>query len=277
MKYREAWQKAAGLLQDNGLEEARLESEILLRHTLGISRVQLHLELERELKPEKETAYFETLQHRLEGEPSAYITGEKEFYGRTFLVDKRVLIPRPETEHLIEKALQIARHYECPYIADIGTGSGVIAITLALELKDAYVYAADISEDALEVARQNAEEYRLEKRLSFYQGDLLSSLPEMVDILAANLPYVPKAEAGLLNGEPRLALDGGKDGLDLYRRLIPILPARLRPGGTALLEIGIHQSELLAKYIKDTLPQASLEIISDYAGIPRIVALTLPI
>jgi len=164
MKYREAWQKAAGLLEDSGLEEARLEAEILLRHTLGISRVQLHLELERELNPDKEAAYFQTLKRRLEGEPSAYITGAKEFYGRTFQVDKRVLIPRPETEHLIEKALRIARSYESPYIADIGTGSGAIAITLALELKDAYVYATDISAEALEVARNNAAEYRLEKR-----------------------------------------------------------------------------------------------------------------
>jgi release factor glutamine methyltransferase len=276
VKYREAWQKAAGLLEDSGLEEARLEAEILLRHTLGISRVQLHLELERELHPNKETAYFQTLKHRLEGVPSAYITGEKEFYGRTFQVDKRVLIPRPETEHLIEKALRIARNYESPYIADIGTGSGAIAITLALELKDAYVYATDISAEALEVARNNAAEYRLEKRLMFYRGDLLESLPEMVDILTANLPYVPTTEAKLLKGEPLLALDGGADGLDIYRRLIPVLPDKLRPGGTALLEIGIHQSEVLAKYIKEYLPQAAVEISPDYAGIPRVVGITLP-
>jgi release factor glutamine methyltransferase len=259
-----------------GIEDSGLEAELLMRQALGISRVELYQDLNRELSPEEEADFERLIGRRLSGEPVAYITGHREFFGLDFYVDPRVLIPRPETELMVEKALELARERDVATIADIGTGSGAIAVSLALNLPRAKVLATDVSPLALEVARFNCRKHGVSDRVTLLAGDLLSPLTEPVDLIVANLPYVGVEEVSrLASFEPELALSGGYDGLDKIQELSRNLGDRLYPGGSLLLEVGIGQSRAVAGLLQSLFPAAGVKVFPDLSGIDRMVSLTL--
>ena len=222
---------------------------------------------------------FERLiKRRLGGEPTAYITGHREFYGLDFYVDRRVLIPRPESELLVEKTLCLAQNHPVSTIADIGTGCGAIAISLALNLPQAKIYATDISAPALKVARVNCQRHGVADRVCLLAGDMLDPLPESVDLIIANLPYVRVLEVsqmGLANFEPQLALSGGWDGLEKICRLCREVNDKLRPEGYLLLEIGQGQSGAVTGFLRSLFPSAKIDIAPDLSGIDRVVSLNL--
>ncbi|MFH0942360.1 MAG: peptide chain release factor N(5)-glutamine methyltransferase [Chloroflexota bacterium] len=283
MTLAEALRHAREMLVAHQIEEANFEAELLLRHTLGKSRAELYLDLNQDLGPNEATAFWQLIERRLGHEPTAYITGHREFYGLDFYVDRRVLIPRPESELLVEKALAWAtgRGGEPALICEIGTGSGAIAITLAWYLPRSQVYATDISPGALEVAARNCRQHGVAHRVKLLGGNLLETLPEPVDLIVANLPYLSRREIEALppeiaDYEPRLALDGGETGLDRIMALSDQLPGRLRPGGLLLLEVGTSQAEALSARLRHLMPQADVSVTPDLSGAERVVSLTLP-
>jgi len=270
--------QARKILAANNIEDASLESELLLRHALKINRVQFYLNLDRELIPDEEAAFWQLVERRLKGEPTAYITGHREFYGFDFYVDPRVLIPRPESELLVEKALELAKSHHISTIADIGTGCGAIAISLALNLPQTKIYATDISASALEVARINCHKHGVADRICLLQGDLLDPLPEPVDLIIANLPYVKEAElsrTGPASFEPKMALNGGPAGLEKIRKLCRQAKGKLNPQGCLLLEIGQGQAKAVTAILRHLLPPASVAVAPDLSGIERAVSLCL--
>lgn len=260
--------------------EPVLDSEVLLCHVTGLDRAGLYREWEAILTVREEKRFWELIERRLLGEPVAYLTCRKEFMGLEFKVGPAVLIPRPETELLVEKALALLP--PAPLVIDVGTGSGAIGISLAALIPDSVVYATDCSEEALHVAGENAARHGVERRVRFYRGDLLEPLAGVVpaggaDLIAANLPYIPSGQlAGLPKSvrqfEPALALDGGADGLELYRRLIPVAAVFLKKGGLLLMEIGFNQAEGILKML-DASWQA--DIVKDLAGLNRLVVARL--
>jgi release factor glutamine methyltransferase len=272
---KQALGKARDILSRNGIEDAPLESELLLRHALKIDRVQLYVDLEKELSPRQERSFQNLLKRRLSGEPAAYITGHREFYGLDFIVNPAVLIPRPESELLVETALAIAKDHHVSIIADIGTGSGALAISLALEAPRAKIYATDISTAALRIARLNCRRHGVADRVLLLEGDLLEPLPEPVDIIVANLPYVRKSELEP-QSEPPLALDGGADGTEVIEKLCRQAGGRLKPGGWLLLEIGQGQGEEVKHILHNIFPGGEIRVSPDLAGIERVVSLSLP-
>ena len=279
----EALRDAAVRLEPVG-GTGRLDAAFLLAHAGGVSRQEMIAHRERALD-DAVAARFEALVARREtGEPLPYITGEAGFYGRMFGVDARVLVPRPETELLIEWAVRHLRAIgaERGSAADIGTGSGAIAITLAAELAELNVYATDVSQDALTVARRNAARNNVFQHITFLHGDLDEPLVQFApfDCVVANLPYVPSAEVPAapdpVSFEPRLATDGGDDGLALYRKLVPRLPSLIRPRGIALLEAAPVNARTLETMVQTSLPGAGVETIRDYADLERFVVAVIP-
>lgn len=256
-------------------ESPQAEAQMLLAHLTGQRREALLAHPEALLKPELAAAYRAALRRRAAGEPLPYLIGEWEFYARPFFFDPSVLICRPETELLVETGLQwLQAHPARRTAADIGTGSGIIAITLAIEIADLFITATDISEAALALARRNAARYALESRLTFAHGDLLAALPAPVDLLCANLPYIPSETLNALpvaQFEPRLALDGGPDGLRLLARLLAQASAKLTPGGLILLEIEAGQGQRAPALARQYFPTAALEVLPDLAGRPRLL------
>jgi len=221
-------------------------------------------------------SYRQLIERRAQREPVAYIVGHKEFYGLAFFVDNRVLIPRPETELLVELSIEMAQARSLHLIADVGTGSGAIAVSLAVHLPQALVYATDASAKALEVAACNCRHHGVEGRVCLLQGHLLEPLSEPVDLIAANLPYISQAELAQLppeisRYEPREALDGGSDGLDHIRCLLAQVGGYLRSQGAILLEIGAAQGPAVVALAKRHFPAAKVEVAKDYAGLDRVV------
>jgi len=267
---------AREVLAANNTEDAPLECELLLRHTLKLSRVALYLDLDKELTPDAERGFWHLVRRHLNGEPTAYISGHCEFYGIDFYVDHRVLIPRPESELLVEKALTLAENHPTATIAEIGTGCGAIAISLALSLPEVKIYASDISAPALEVALLNCQKHGQADRIRLLQGDMLAPLTEPVDLIIANLPYVRRAEIEAASCEPRLALDGGRGGLDKIRRLCRQLSDKLLPGGHLLLEIGQGQATSVVALLHGLFPGAEIEVAPDLGGIDRVVSFNTP-
>jgi len=258
--------------------DAPLESELLFRHALNLTRAQLYLDLERELTGAQEQSFWQLVERRLDGEPTAYITGHKEFYGLDFAVDRRVLIPRPESELLVEKALALAEKQVIATVADIGTGCCAIAVSLAVHLPGAKIYATDVSRDALKVARSNCQKHAVLNRICLLEGDLLSPLPDPADLIVANLPYVRRAEVEnrrLDRFEPGLSLDGGPDGLERIRELCRQAKDKLTSSGCLMLEIGEGQSNSVASFLHGLFPSALIETAPDLAGIERVVSLHL--
>lgn len=274
-------------LSRNGRQNARLDAQVLLGHVLGVERQVMYAYPEREVTEIQERQFSQLIERRVHGEPIAYLIGHKEFYGLDFVVDRRVLIPRPETELLVEAALVQARHKlkegSVPVVADIGTGSGTIPIALAVEEPGIpYLYACDISADALDVARLNCQRHAVEQRIRLLQGDLLAPLPEPVDILIANLPYVGLEEMALLEPdvkdfEPHLALFSGPQGLDLLRRFCRDAKQtnKVRIGSVILLEIGYQQRDALTALLLEVWPQSTVTAIKDYSGWYRIIQVNL--
>ena len=276
MTLKQALGRARAILTANNIENAPFECELLLRHALKISRVHLYQALDGKLSPEQEEAFWHLIDRRLTGEPSAYIVGYREFYGLDFYVDSNVLMPRPETELLVEKALSLAQRSTVSSIADIGTGCGAIAITLALNMPQTRIYATDISAPALDVALLNCQKYGIADRICFLHGDLLSPLPEPVDLIVANLPYIEEQKLLTkipLDFEPRLALDGGIDGLEKIRQLCHQVTGKLRPEGSLLLEVGQGQATAVSTLLCALLPSAKIEVTADLSGIDRVVSL----
>jgi len=266
-------------LDQVGIESARLDAEVLLADSLGITRSQLYVRLNQGLAPEEYEAWTEYLARRKRGEPVAYILGCKEFYGLDFYVDRRALIPRPETELLVERAMELAGGNALSLIADIGTGSGCIAVSLAKALPEAKIYAVDISSEALAVAAINCQKHGVGERIELLWGDLLEPLPEPVELIVANLPYVSEPEFVSLpkeirDYEPKIALNGGPDGLALIRCVLAEAKSYLKPGGKILLEIGATQGSAAIALAKRSFPKARLEVIPDYAGLDRMLYLS---
>jgi release factor glutamine methyltransferase len=260
---------------DRGVATPRLDAELLVAHVLTLPRVQLYVQFERVLSPEELAALRDLIKRRQAGESIAYLTGRKEFWKLELAVDARVLVPRPDTETLVEEALARIGEATSPRIADVGTGSGALAITLAKLRPGAAVFASDVSAPALEVARANAE--RLGAAVTFVEGDLAAPLAAYApfSLMLANLPYVPTADLASLppdvRSEPALALDGGADGLDLVRRLVADAPALLGAAGVLALEIGAGQAEATRASLQ-AAGFADVQTRKDLAGIERVVS-----
>jgi release factor glutamine methyltransferase len=273
----EALVQAAIRLRSEGVESPRLDAELLLAHILDVNRAAILAWPERQLTPKQLTRYRDLVGRRAAREPLAYIVGHREFFGLDFAVDPRVLIPRPETELLVEQALRLARQLmPPPQIADVGAGSGGIAVALARHLPEASVYALDDSPGALAVAAANAHRHGVADRVRCLQGDLLDPLPGPVDLITANLPYVTTGEWESLSPEirdyePRDALDGGPDGLAHIRRLLMRANSYLRPGGAILLEIGASQGGAVSTLARQHFPKAGVQLHQDYAGLDRLL------
>jgi release factor glutamine methyltransferase len=275
MTLAEALERARKTLAGQAIEDASLEAELLLRHVLKIDRTRLYLELKDELSPADEEAFQTLIERRSSGEPSAYITGRREFYGRDFLVNHHTLIPRPESELLVEKALSLMHNQGNATIADIGTGCGAIAVSLALEMPEAKIYATDLSAKALEVAAINCQRHGVSHRVILLQGDMLEPLPERVDLIVANLPYVRRGEIAADSFETLIALDGGAQGTESIARLCRQAKGRLNDDGSMLLEIGQGQSGTIQRRLQRTFADGAIEVFPDLGGIERVVALSL--
>jgi release factor glutamine methyltransferase len=264
---------------DKGISESRLEAEILLAHVLKKDRVYLYANYESPVNADERAIYKEYIKRRTNAEPIAYITGHKEFMSLDFEVGPQVLIPRPDTELLVETAIKIASGLNPVRIVDVGTGSGAIAVSLAYYLDRAEIHATDISCSALEIARRNANRHMVD--INFRESNLLDTFlanqaeetPLIFDLIVANLPYVAETERDMLDPqvldyEPHLALFAGKDGLDLYRQLIPQAHMLLHEGATLLFEIDPRQSSLIPSIMNGF---SDLKILKDAAGRDRVV------
>jgi release factor glutamine methyltransferase len=255
-----------------------IDAPLLLMYVLGVDRAALLTHPERELTPEQTALFRALILQRAAGVPVPYLTGARAFYDLDFAVTPDVLIPRPETEHLVESALQWAQGRHDLRLVDVGTGSGAIAVTLAVHLPEARVWAVDVSAAALDVARRNAIRHGAAERITFVQGDLLEPLiaaDQPVDLIAANLPYIASDELQTLpvaQFEPLLALDGGTDGLDLIRRLLVQAPRVLARDGLLLLETAAGQGARVCELGAAAFPGAHVALIRDYAGLDRLVS-----
>ncbi|MDY6875620.1 MAG: peptide chain release factor N(5)-glutamine methyltransferase [Chloroflexota bacterium] len=262
-------------------DAARLEAEVLLSHVLEIPRTGLLTHPERTLTSDQLANYQTLIRHRASCYPLPYLTGRIEFYGLEFKVTPDVLIPRPETETLVDLALALysssARSSSTHLIiADVGTGSGCIAVSLAVHLPRAVVYAVDISPAALAVARRNVEQHGVATRVWLMVGDVLVLRSGLADLIVSNPPYISTDDcdslpASVRDYEPRLALDGGPDGLSVVRRLLAQAPSVLRPGGVLLIEIGADQGEAVACLARIAFPRAAVRVHPDLAGRDRVL------
>jgi release factor glutamine methyltransferase len=259
------------------LDDAALTAEALLAHVLGLSRAQLWAHPEAPVTAEQGAAFDHLLARAALGEPLAYLTGRREFYGLDFFVDRRVLVPRPETELLVD----FARSLRPRRALDVGTGSGCIAVALAVSLPQAAITATDVSSDALEIARRNAGRHGVAGRIEFFQSDLLAAWPAAAptvepgfDLICANLPYIDRDELRDLpvsRHEPWLALDGGRGGLELIERLLRRAPRVLAPKAAVLLEIGASQATSAAVLARGAFPEARVTVERDLAGLDRLL------
>jgi release factor glutamine methyltransferase len=262
-------------------DRARRDTETLLLHLVGKNRAWLMAHLDEDFAGCTAIGFASLLDQRFRGEPIQYITGETEFYGLPFKVTPDVLIPRPETEHLVEKTIKLAGLRAAPRMIDICTGSGAIAIALAHALPAADITATDLSPAALTIARENAQRNSVESRIRFLQGDLLEPVAgERFDLLVANPPYVPAIDRESMSvevrdHEPALALFAGVDGLDIYRRLISAAPGVLVPGSFIVLEIGHGQARAVEELLA-TAGFRAIEFIPDLQGIPRVACAGRP-
>jgi release factor glutamine methyltransferase len=275
-------QSAEAIHRDTGSDEASLEAEILLCHALGIDRARLYQQLGEPIG-EVSDAFAELLRRRRAREPLAYIVGHREFFGLEFDVSPAALIPRPETEMLVEAVMSFAteRFGAQPFhLADIGVGCGTIAVSVARALSNARVIATDVSSEALALAQRNAEKHGVDSRIEFREGDLLEPLTEPADLLAANLPYVTTSDWEALppeirDWEPRAALDGGPDGLRVIERFFRSTPDYLMPGGAVLAEIGDAQGSDARRIATETFPEAAIGVERDLAGKDRLLVVRL--
>jgi release factor glutamine methyltransferase len=273
-----------------GVDQPRLSAELLLSHVLNLPRIRLYTNYDDVVPPVKLAEYRELVRRAGEQEPIAYLTGRAHFFSLEFDVTPDVLIPRPDTETLVENVLQTVRHtagLEAPRVLDLCTGSGCIGIAIAKQLKNATVTAIDISPRAIAVAKTNAAKNGVAERMTFLTGDLFAPLADQVDaapfdILVANPPYiasaeVPKLDASVRAFEPTLALDGGIDGLDFHRRILDAATARVRPGGHLFLEIAFDQGDAAEALANERPGLGTIRVLRDYGGNPRVLtAIAMP-
>jgi len=276
MQIKTALQHAAQSLASVGIEEAYLESQILVRHLLDLDPVQLHLQFDASLSPTQMRKLEDLIQRRHNHEPIAYITGHKEFFGIDFYVNYDTLIPRPETEVVVETVLNLAKPTPFATIADVGTGCGAIAVSLARNLTQTTILATDVSAAALKVAAMNVAQQKLADRVHLIQADLLDPITGPLDLVVANLPYVSDIEFGSLSTqircfEPIQALLGGRNGLDIISRLLDQATERLRSNGMILLEVGQHQTALARDVTGQYFPKATVTPIRDLSGGNRAI------
>ena len=278
MQLKRALSSAIERLETADVGSPRMNAEVLLMFVLGVNRACLYAHPERELTPEEEARYDEVLVQRATGMPSQYITGHQEFWGLDFVVSPAVLIPRPETEHLVETVLELARGVAHPKLVDVGTGSGCIALALVNELKDAEVYAVDISADALEIAGANAVRLRLDGRVRFMQSNVLEALAGVhdFDFVVSNPPYVgfgeaDKVQKSVRDFEPRVAVFAGEQGLDVIGQLIEQGHSALKSGGGLAMEIGYSMRDAVLNLLSPTMWE-DVRVVPDLQGIPRVVA-----
>jgi release factor glutamine methyltransferase len=271
-------QNAIDRLTAADVDEPSLTAEVVLAHALNLTRAQLLARVEGPLTPDQLTRAQRDLDRLVDGEPLAYVVGHKEFYDVDLLTDARALIPRPETECLIEHALQVFTDQPAPLVADVGTGCGAIAVTLAKHLPHAKVIATDLSPDALDLARENAQRIDVASRIDFRAGSLLEPISESIDLLTANLPYIddkdwPYLAKTIRRHEPKMAFIGGPDGLDLVRSLLRDAPRVTHLGSLILLEIGAYQGDAVTDIARQHFPRAYIEIKPDYAGLDRLAVI----
>jgi release factor glutamine methyltransferase len=303
MQLKQALTSALDRLEAAEVGSPRLNAEVLLMFVLGVHRAYLYAHPERELTPEEEARYDEVLAQRSTGMPSQYITGHQEFWGLDFVVSPAVLIPRPETEHLVETVLELARGLPHPKIVDVGTGSGAIALALAHELRSAEMYAVDLSADALEIAEANASRLQLDGRVKFAQCDVLMPIQNQVvipsevnlpkadersrgtpivagfsdfDFVVSNPPYVgfdeaDKVQKSVRDFEPKMAVFAGERGLDIIGPLIEQAHRALKPGGWLAMEIGYSMRDAVVNLLNPTLWE-DVRVVPDLQGIPRVIA-----
>jgi release factor glutamine methyltransferase len=269
---------AVNHLEASDCGSPRLNAETLLMFVLGVNRAYLYAHPERELTSEEQARYDEVMAQRAAGVPSQYITGHQEFWGLGFVVSPAVLIPRPETEHLVETVLELAKGIERPRIVDVGTGSGCIALALANELKGAEVFAVDLSPEALELARANAARLLLDGRVHFLQSNVLDALADQhdFDFVISNPPYVGLGEAdkvqrSVFEHEPRIAVFAGEHGLDVISPLIEQAHKALKPGGWLAIEIGYSMRDAVLARLDSSLWDEPM-VVPDLQGIPRVIA-----
>jgi release factor glutamine methyltransferase len=270
-------------LEEAGVSTARLDAQVILAHVLGVGRSWLFAHFEYALDDAQASQFTELIARRVKHEPVAYLIGRKEFYGIELQVDRRVLIPRPETEMLVDAVLVVAANQspDPVIVADVGTGSGAIALALAANAENARIYALDVSPDALAVAAKNMANHDSRDQVTVLHSDLLASLPGPVDVIVANLPYVTSADYRTLDldvrkYEPQLALEAGEQGLDVIARLLRQVPFHLCPDGTVFLEIGYDQGSAVLRLVADILPQAlNADVHKDYQGRDRMVTFNL--
>ncbi len=278
MTLRKLLETARRELTAAGIPDAHLEAELLLRRATNTGRAAFLALPDIDITDEQQALFRELLTRRLNREPAAYILGHREFYGLDFKVDPRVLIPRPETELLVDEALAWCRGRDAATLADIGTGCGAVAISLSVNNPGATVYATDVSDGALEVAATNCRTHGVASRVKLLRGDLLTPLLGPVDLIVANLPYVTEAEMTALlleinRYEPRVALAGGADGLELVNRLCDAAPEYLKPHACLLLEMAPAQTAAVAARLRRIFPAAEVSVLQDLAGLARVVRL----
>lgn len=286
MQLKQALTEAVRVLDENAVGSPRMNAELLMMFTLGCDRAYLYAHPERELTPDAQSRYDDAIAQRASGYPAQYITGHQEFWGLDLIVTPAVLIPRPETEHVVETTLELVQaeshryHNGGPKLIDVGTGSGAIALALAKQLPHAMVTATELSAEALEIARANAARLNLRSRVCFMQSDVLERVVRdgSFDFVLSNPPYVGFNEADKVQDivkkfEPSMAVFAGEHGLDVIRRLIPQAEEALRPGGHLVFEIGFTMSSAVTALL-DTW--SAVRVVPDLAGIPRVVVARKP-
>ena len=286
MRVRDALGQARDRMRASGVDDPGFEAEYLLRHALGCTRESLLMTLDSDVSSSDRLRFDSIIDRRATGEPSAYIAGHKEFYGLDFKVDPRALIPRPETELLVELALEFAARrtsrVEALNIAEVGVGCGAIAIALAVNLTGARVVATDISPAALKLASENVSRHGVEDRVTLLEGDLLQNVSGPIDILVSNPPYIPSTQLATLpreirDREPRVALDGGENGITVIEQLIRQAKDKLKPGGAMFVEIGWDLGERALARSLELWPESEGSITPDLAGLDRVLTLRSPI
>jgi len=271
LKLIDALREAEHQLRISRTDTPLLESEVLIRHILKISRAMLYMSLQDPLPDQEWMRIQKLINRRLQGEPVAYITSTKEFYNLQLHVDSRVLIPRPETEILVDEALSIAAGIENPVICDVGTGSGAIAAAIAYNNPSAEIFAIDSSLECLEVARDNIRALGAGDRVVLLHGNLLEPFEKTADVICANLPYVKHSQIEDNMYEPVSSLDGGENGLKVIEQLVQQYFRYLNPGGKLLIEIGDGQEPAVKTLLNQYTPAAAISTRTDLAGIVRVV------
>lgn len=276
MPLKELYISGKNTLTKSGIENPGLEALLLISQALSINPTDIYSNPEREIKPDKAEEFNSLLERRITREPIAYILGEKEFYSRSFIVTPKVLIPRPETEILVDETITIVSDISSPSIIDIGTGSGCIAVTVGCECENARVFASDISLEALMIAMENTKRYDVLQRVSFICSDYLTSFKDKsFDIVLSNPPYIGESdflriERDVRDFEPKLSLLGGEDGLDSIRKIVPQAKRVLKNGGWCILEIGAGQSERVLEIFLES-GFNNISFIEDLSGVKRII------